>query len=71
MLVDLKDGHCRTCKGQLEIEDFDDCSMEVTCTVCGDSYPVETDAFGDGCVTYYFALMAKRLFGEEGLDGES
>jgi hypothetical protein len=35
------------------------------CVVRSDSYEVETDAFGDGCMTYHFALMAKRMLGEE------
>ena len=61
MLVDLADGQCRSCQHQLEIVDIDDVSMHVECTSCGESYEVETDAFGDGCVTYYFAMMADRL----------
>ena len=60
MLVDLKDGSCRSCNGQLEITDVDDVSMSVTCLECHDSYDVETDAFRDGCMTYYFPLMAQR-----------
>lgn len=71
MLVDLQDGRCRECGGQLEIEDVTDCTMEVVCLECGDAYSVETDAFGDGCVKYYFAIMAMRILGEEDLDGES
>ena len=31
MLVELTDGKCRSCGGQLEILDADDCSMSVTC----------------------------------------
>lgn len=67
MKVDLKDGVCRTCGGQLEINDFDDVSLSVQCQAeeCLDQYDVETDAFGDGCVTYYFALMAQRLSMED------
>ena len=65
MLVDKEDGCCRSCGGQLEIVDFDDVSLEISCTECGDSYPVETDAFGDGCMKYFFPLNAKRLLGEE------
>jgi hypothetical protein len=62
----VKDGVCRTCGGQLEITDVDDATMTVFCTDpgCGDSYPVETDAFNDGGVHYYpiFLMTAK---GEE------
>ena len=60
MLVDLKDGSCRSCNGQLEITDVDDVSMSVTCLECHDTYDVESDAFGDGCMTYYFPLIAQR-----------
>lgn len=28
------------------------------CCFCGDSYLVEPDAFGDGCMTYYVEVMA-------------
>ena len=31
MLVDMKDGSCRSCNGQLEITDVDDGSMTVVC----------------------------------------
>ncbi len=65
MIVDLKDGACRSCGGQLEITDFDDSSMTVLCRDCCDSYDVETDAFGDGCVTYYFTLIAEHRRGKE------
>jgi ssDNA-binding Zn-finger/Zn-ribbon topoisomerase 1 len=61
MLVDLEDGKCRECGGQLKITDFDDVSLFVFCTECEDDYAVETDAFGDGCVKYFFVLQATRL----------
>lgn len=65
MRVDPKDGVCRSCRGPLDIVDFDDVSMTVVCDnpTCGDEYDVETDAFGDGCVTYYFQLVAERMLG--------
>lgn len=31
MLVDLKDGSCRECRGQLEIVGADDATMDVVC----------------------------------------
>ena len=44
-----------------EIVEVDDVPLTVQCVgECGDSYDVETDALGDGCVTYV-ALMAQRL----------
>lgn len=69
MLVDPHDGRCRTCGGRLEITDADDATMTVECTnsECGDSYLVETDAFNDGCMTYYPQVMAQKM---EGGDGE-
>ena len=65
MLVDLSDGRCRTCGGQLDIEDVEDSVMYVNCLICGDSYETEPDAFGDGCMTYYFPLMTIKLLGKE------
>lgn len=61
MRVDMKDGRCRTCGSQLEIMDADDATMQVECVECGDFYDVETDAFNDGCMTYYPAVMARKL----------
>ena len=63
MMVDLKDGRCRTCESALHIIDADDATMTVECVECGDSYSVETDAFGDGCMTYYVGFMAARMDG--------
>ena len=62
MRVNPKDGVCRTCGGQLEITDVDDATMTVLCTDadCGDSYPVETDAFGDGGIDYYPGFLTER-----------
>lgn len=68
MIVDLNDGRCRSCGGQLEILDADDCTLSVTCTECSDSYDVEPDAFGDGCMTYFFPIRVRQLFGEEDAD---
>lgn len=59
--VDMKDGRCRTCGSQLEITDADDATLLVTCIECDDSYELETDALGDGCMTYYPAIMAQKL----------
>jgi hypothetical protein len=61
MLVDRNDGSCRECGGVLEITDADDATMTVECTECGESYLVETDAFGDGCMTYYPGFLAGRM----------
>lgn len=59
MRVATKDGTCRSCGGELTIIDADDATMTVECE-CGDSYLVETDAFGDGCMTYYVGFLTER-----------
>ena len=63
MKVNPNDGRCRTCGGTLEIVDADDATMTVECTEseCADSYQVEPDAFGDGCMTYYVGIMQERM----------
>ena len=67
MIVDLKDGCCRSCGSALQIIDADDATMTVECVECADSYAVETDAFGDGCMTYYTSRGQElRIF--EGLE---
>ena len=60
MLVDLNDGRCRSCGGQLEVTDADDATMTVECTECGEAYLVEPDAFGDGCMTYYVGFLSQQ-----------
>ena len=61
MRVDLADGRCRTCGSALVIVDCTDCTLLVECSECGDSYETETDAFGDGCMTYLPAVMAAKM----------
>ena len=56
MRVKPIDGVCRSCGGELEIVDADDATMTVECQ-CGDTYVVEPDAFGDGCMTYYVGFL--------------
>jgi len=41
----------------LEITDIDDATMQVSCTECHDVYLVETDAFNDGGMDYYFRFL--------------
>lgn len=59
MLVDLSDGKCRSCGGQLELTGVDDATMDVECTECGDGYTVEPDAFNDGGIKYWPEMMAQ------------
>lgn len=59
MLVELTDGRCRECGGQLQIEDADDATMTVICLECCESYPVEPDAFNDGAIHYWPRAMAE------------
>jgi hypothetical protein len=61
MRVNPRDGVCRMCRGELDIIDADDATLTVECIECGDCYLVETDAFGDGGMTYYVNFMAARL----------
>jgi len=65
MLVNQQDGACRSCGGQLQITDVDDCTMTVLCTApgCGDSYDVELDAFGDGGLHYSLGFISEQLRG--------
>lgn len=57
LLVRLKDGACSQCGGQLEIVDCTEDDMEVSCTVCGEGWTAETDAFNDGAVIYHLNAM--------------
>jgi hypothetical protein len=57
--VDRSDGVCRECGGTLQVTDADDATMFVECDDCGDGYLVEPDAFGDGAVQYWPAMMAE------------
>lgn len=63
MRVDPQDATCRSCGGILEITDVDDATMTVECQSdgCADSYVVETDAFNDGGITYWPAMMSDKL----------
>lgn len=59
MRVELSDGKCRSCNGQLEIVGVDDATMDVECTACGDGYTVEPDAFNDGGIKFWPEAMAE------------
>lgn len=61
MLVNLSDGRCRECGGQLDITDVDDVSMLVECKRCGDVYQIEPDALGAGCATYYLDMVTRKF----------
>jgi hypothetical protein len=65
MLVDPADGTCRSCGGPLTIVDADDATMTVECSDCDDSYLVEPDAFGDGCMKYLVEFVAERMAADE------
>lgn len=71
MRVATRDGTCRSCGGELEIVDADDATMTVECQgECGDSYQVEPDAFGDGCMTYYAGSLTQRGESDDEEGGE-
>jgi uncharacterized protein (DUF983 family) len=61
MLVNKRDGVCRSCGGQMKVTDADDATLTVECVECGDGYLVETDAFRDGGIHYYPTFLASRL----------
>ena len=63
MNVNPRGGKCRECGGELEIVEADDATLTVSCLSCCSEYQVETDAFGDGCMTYYVGFMAQRMEG--------
>lgn len=63
MLVERKDGRCRSCQGQLEVTGADDATLDVECTECGDGYTVEPDAFNNGGIKYWPEAMVES--GEE------
>lgn len=58
--VDLKDGTCACCGGQMVVRSADDTTMDVECTECGDFHTVEPDFFRDGGVVYWPAMMAQQ-----------
>lgn len=68
MRKDHKDGNCRECGGHLDVIDVSDVTLTVVCANCCESYDVETDAFGDGCMTYWPAAIAEKLKAETGDD---
>lgn len=61
MRVDPHDGRCRQCEGELEIIEADDATITVQCLECGETYLVETDAFGDGAIHYYPHFVVCQL----------
>src|SRR5687767_14507136 len=61
MRVQPNDGVCRACGGPLDITDADDSTMTVECSRCGESYPVEHDAFNDGAMHYFPHFMADQI----------
>jgi hypothetical protein len=57
--VNPSDGVCRACGGTLHVTDADDATMFVECEKCGEGHTVEPDAFGDGGIEYWPAIMAE------------
>jgi hypothetical protein len=64
MRVEARDGRCRECGGRLTIIAADDATMTVECDD-GHLYSVEPDAFGDGCLIYYFDVLMANLGGSQ------
>ncbi|MCA8999489.1 MAG: hypothetical protein KDA80_21015 [Planctomycetaceae bacterium] len=67
ILVEMTDGRCRSCGGQLQIVGADDVSLDVECLneKCADGYTVETDSFADGGIHYWRLIMAELENGAE------
>ena len=59
ILVDLKDGACGACGGQMMVTAADDATMDIECSECGDGHTVEPDFFGDGGIIYWPQAMAE------------
>lgn len=60
MLVDLEDGSCPLCGGQMMITGADDVSLDADCTECCESIHVEIDYFNDGGIKYWPEMMAAQ-----------
>ena len=67
--VKRSDGVCRSCGGILHVIDADDATMVVECDEGGEGYTVEPDAFGDGGIEYWPAMMSELQGGEYRSDG--
>jgi hypothetical protein len=61
MIVELIDGCCRTCGSTLRVIDVADGALTVSCIECRDTYDVEPDAFGTGCLKYYLEFLENTL----------
>jgi hypothetical protein len=61
MIVEMKDGCCRSCGCTLRVIDADDATMTVSCIECRDTYAVEPDAFNDGGEKYYVEFLVSSL----------
>ena len=53
------DGVCSECGGSLIVTDANEYSMLVECESCGEVRTMETDAYGDGGIEYWPAIMAE------------
>lgn len=58
------DGVCSECGGALVVTDADDISLLVECEECGEVRTMETDAYGDGGIEYWPAIMAELEGGQ-------
>lgn len=69
MLVDLEDGRCPTCGGQLNVFFADEATLYVECTEfeCFDEFNMEIDAFSDHETKYWTPVMDN--LGNETMEG--
>ncbi len=57
MLIDMIDGDCRICGGQLEVVDAEVSFLFVACTKCDEDFIFKPNAFNDGGLRYWPAAM--------------
>ena len=60
MLVDLKDGRCKSCDSALTIVSVEDSSMTVRCIECGEVSHIDSDNPGDGGMSYNPGFTARN-----------
>lgn len=60
MQIDRSEGRCRECGGVLQIVGVDDCSLDVECLECGETYGVELSALGDGYLAQFVPFLADQ-----------
>ena len=58
LLIEMKDGTCESCGGQLKIIGTEYELLEVECLACGESFYRESDDFSSGGNDYWSQAIA-------------